>query len=105
MDRALSPKFKVVKLDEKDRPAAIELAKWLLAEGRLKGVPSALSGEIRSIGGAADWGSISSEARSIIATAWGTRVGPNTMMVTHVEDQIPKTKIREITATNLARFR
>jgi len=55
MDRALSPKFKVVKLDEKDRAAAIELAKWLLAEGRLKGVPSAVFREIRSIGAAADW--------------------------------------------------
>ena len=104
LDVALSPKTRVVKLDEKDREAAIKLAKQSVDQGKLLDVPPEVVREIKTFRNLSDWNNLSSETRSTIGSIWGTRIGPNTMVVTHVEEAVSKIKIREIIALTLAKL-
>lgn len=105
LDRALSPKTRVVKLDEKDREPAIRWAKQLIDQGRLLEMPQEIVRQIKTLRDSRNWDNLSSETRSTIGSAWARRVGPNTMVVTAVEKDLTKIKIREIIALTLSKLK
>jgi uncharacterized protein with FMN-binding domain len=94
MNRAI-PEINVVKLDDHDRNATIDYAKKMINEKKLQGVPPNTVKQILGVKNDQDWVNLPSEVRSVIGMAWAMKIGKRTVVITHVEESIPKWKVRE----------
>ena len=95
------PDMVVMKLDAKNRNAAMDYAKEMIRQKKLVGIPKDVVQRLLSTKNTSEWVKLPSEVRLAIGVAWGTKMGKSTFVITHIEEDIPKWKVRELIAFKL----